>query len=126
MKLDIYNQKGSKLSKKVDLNKDVFGIDPSEHSVYLVIKSELEKYVKLGFLRDDKIVFRAGKVMLAVNSSNKNKIKGVVDGFSATRQTCFIQPISLVELTNRLNELEANRNKEITKILKIMYKFGIR
>ena len=41
MKLDIYNQKGSKLSKKVDLNKDVFGIDPSEHSVYLVIKSEL-------------------------------------------------------------------------------------
>ena len=41
MKLDIYNQKGKKLSKKVDLNKDVFGIDPSEHSVYLSLKSEL-------------------------------------------------------------------------------------
>ena len=41
MKLDIYNQKGNKLSKKVELNKDVFGIDPSEHSVYLAIKSEL-------------------------------------------------------------------------------------
>ena len=41
MKLDIYNQKGRKLSKKVDLNKDVFGIDPSEHSVYLSVKSEL-------------------------------------------------------------------------------------
>ena len=41
MKLDIYNQKGKKLSKKVDLNKDVFGIDPSEHSVYLSVKSEL-------------------------------------------------------------------------------------
>ncbi len=41
MKLDIYNQKGKKLSKKVDLNKDVFGINPSEHSVYLSVKSEL-------------------------------------------------------------------------------------
>ena len=41
MKLDIYNQNGKKLSKKVDLNKDVFGINPSEHSVYLSVKSEL-------------------------------------------------------------------------------------
>ena len=41
MKLDIYNQKGNKLAKKVDLNKDVFGIKPSEHSIYLSIKSEL-------------------------------------------------------------------------------------
>ncbi len=41
MKLDIYSQKGSKLSKKADLNKDVFGIEPSEHSVYLSVKSEL-------------------------------------------------------------------------------------
>ena len=41
MKIDIYNQKGKKLSNKVDLNKDVFGIDPNEHSVYLSVKSEL-------------------------------------------------------------------------------------
>jgi len=41
MKIDIYNQKGNKLSNKVDLNKDVFGIDPNEHCVYLSIKSEL-------------------------------------------------------------------------------------
>ena len=41
MKIDIYNQKGKKLSNKVDLNKDVFGIDPNEHCVYLSVKSEL-------------------------------------------------------------------------------------
>ena len=55
MKLDIYNQNGKKLSKKVDLNKDVFGINPSEHSVYLSVKSgqELvdptEDYIHLSF-----------------------------------------------------------------------------
>ena len=41
MKVDLYNQNGKKLSAKVDLNKDVFGIEPNEHCVYLVIKSEL-------------------------------------------------------------------------------------
>ena len=41
MKLDIYNQKGKKLSNKIDLNKNVFGIEPNEHCVYLTIKSEL-------------------------------------------------------------------------------------
>ena len=41
MKLDIYSQKGKKTSKQIDLNKDVFGISPNEHSVYLVVKSEL-------------------------------------------------------------------------------------
>ena len=41
MKIDVYNQKGSKLSSKVDLNKDVFGIEPNEHCVYLAIKAEM-------------------------------------------------------------------------------------
>ena len=41
MKLDIYNQKGDKLSSKVELNKEVFGIEPNEHCVYLSIKSEM-------------------------------------------------------------------------------------
>ena len=41
MKLDIYNQKGNKLSSKVELNNKVFGIEPNEHCVYLSIKSDL-------------------------------------------------------------------------------------
>ena len=41
MKLDIYNQTGKKLTKKVELNKSVFGIKPNEHCIYLVVKSEL-------------------------------------------------------------------------------------
>ena len=41
MKVDIYNQKGDKLSSKANLNKEVFGIEPNEHSVYLAVKSEL-------------------------------------------------------------------------------------
>ena len=41
MKANIYNKSGKKLSKTVELNKKVFSIKPSEHSIYLTVKSEL-------------------------------------------------------------------------------------
>ena len=103
-----------------ELNKIIISINKTESTVQDKIKIELEKYSKLGFLRDNKIIFRSGKIMLAVNSSNKKKVKGVIDGFSSTRQTCFIQPISLVELTNKLSELELDKKKEISRVLRIL------
>ena len=41
MKLDVYNIEGKKTSKKVNLDKKVFGVEKNEHCIYLVIKSEL-------------------------------------------------------------------------------------
>ena len=41
MKLDIYTINGKKTSKKVTLDKDVFGAEKNEHCIYLVVKSEL-------------------------------------------------------------------------------------
>ena len=41
MKVDIYNQSGKKLTKKVELNSKVFSVKPNNHSIYLTVKSEL-------------------------------------------------------------------------------------
>ena len=41
MKLNVYNESGKKLSKKVTLSDEVFGIKPNEHCVYLTINSEM-------------------------------------------------------------------------------------
>ena len=41
MKLDIYNKTGQKSSKKATLKDEVFGITPSQHSIYLAISSEM-------------------------------------------------------------------------------------
>jgi len=41
MKIDIYNKKGKKLSRKVDLDKNIFEAEPNEHCLYLAVKSEL-------------------------------------------------------------------------------------
>ena len=41
MEYKLYNISGSETSDKLKLNKDVFGIEPNSHCVYLTLKSEL-------------------------------------------------------------------------------------
>ena len=41
MDYKLYNISGSETSKKINLNKDVFGVEPNEHCIYLAVKSEL-------------------------------------------------------------------------------------
>ena len=100
-----------------ELKKIYQSIQRLEFQIESKISYELNKYIKLGYLRDNKTVFRSGKILLPVNTSNKNKVKGIIDSFSSTGQTCFIQPISILELNNKMNQLISDKNKEIIKIL---------
>ncbi len=41
MKLAVHNITGKATTKKVDLSKDVFGVEPSDHAIYLDVKQHL-------------------------------------------------------------------------------------
>ena len=41
MKLSVYNIEGKETSKKVSLSKDIFGIEPNDHAIYLDVKHYL-------------------------------------------------------------------------------------
>ena len=41
MKLSVYNIEGKETSKTVSLNKDIFGIEPNDHAIYLDVKNYL-------------------------------------------------------------------------------------
>ena len=41
MKIAVHNIKGKETKKKVDLSKDVFGIEPNDHAIYLDVKQYL-------------------------------------------------------------------------------------
>jgi len=41
MKLSIYNTEGKETSKSVSLSKDIFGIEPNDHAIYLDVKHYL-------------------------------------------------------------------------------------
>ena len=41
MKIAVYNIKGKETTKKIDLSKDIFGIEPNDHAIYLDVKNYL-------------------------------------------------------------------------------------
>src|SRR5512137_701641 len=38
MELEVYNIKGTKTDRKVNLNEEIFGITPNDHAIYLDVK----------------------------------------------------------------------------------------
>ena len=41
MQLEVHNISGKATSKKLDLNKDIFGVEPNDHAIYLDVKHYL-------------------------------------------------------------------------------------
>lgn len=60
---------------------------------------------------------REGRLMLPVPSANKRQVQGIVHDESATGKTSFIEPTAVVEINNRLRELQSEERREIIKIL---------
>ena len=60
---------------------------------------------------------RNGYLVIPVNVSYKRRIKGEVRGDSGSGRTVYIEPEAVVEVTNRLKELEADERREVIRIL---------
>ena len=60
---------------------------------------------------------REGRLMLPVPSANKRMVSGIVHDESATGKTSFIEPSAVVEINNRIRELEGEERREIVRIL---------
>jgi DNA mismatch repair protein MutS2 len=63
------------------------------------------------------VVIRDGRPVIPVLAANKKKIVGIVHDESATGKTAFVEPAVIVEMNNRLRELENAEKREIVKIL---------
>lgn len=60
---------------------------------------------------------RDGRVVLPVPATHKRKLNGIIHDESATGKTVFIEPNEVVEINNRIKELEYSERREIVNIL---------
>ena len=63
------------------------------------------------------ISIRDGRAVIPVAAANKRKLQGFIHDESATGKTFYIEPVEVVELNNRLKELEYTERREVVKIL---------
>ena len=84
------------------------------------IKDKLNSYVSGGekkYLQENIITMRNGRYVVPLKSENKGQIPGIVHDSSASGLTLFVEPSAVVELNNKLRELEISEKREIENIL---------
>ncbi|MDY6003127.1 MAG: endonuclease MutS2 [Bacilli bacterium] len=82
-----------------------------EHSLSLINQYK-------DYLTDNTISIRNDHFVLPVKSTYKNIIPGIIHDVSSTGSTIFIEPNSLVMLSNQLYVLKCEEKEEINRILK--------
>jgi len=87
-------------------------------SVSKIMQSILRKAQKEGLVEKDvSTSIRDGRTVIPIAAGNKRKLKGIVHDESATGRTAYVEPEEVVEVNNRIRELESAEKREIVKIL---------
>ena len=64
------------------------------------------------------ITERDGRYVIPIRAEAKGRIPGIVHDTSASGATLFIEPIAVVEMGNRVRELERAEVREVERILR--------
>lgn len=84
------------------------------------VHGQLNSLVNSGlrtYLQDAVITMRGSRYCIPVKAEYKTQVNGMIHDQSATGSTYFIEPAAIVDLNNRLRELELEEKEEIQKIL---------
>ncbi len=86
------------------------------------IRKKLEEFMrdeKLSlFLQDDFVTMRSGRWVIPVRMDSKGMVPGVVHDISKSGETAFIEPLSIINLSNELENLIADQKAEELRILR--------
>lgn len=86
-----------------------------ERLQHLITSSQYAKY-----LQEALITQRDGRYVVPVRAEARGRIQGIVHDASASGATLFIEPLAVVELGNRVRELNIQEQHEIDRILRAL------
>ncbi len=69
-------------------------------------------------LAEDFVTERGGRPVIALRASSRSAVPGIVHDTSGSGQTLFVEPLVVVEDSNRLREAESAEREEVIRILR--------
>ncbi len=101
-------------------------IRKSQKDLSIEIKNKLNAIVHSAtysnYLQDNVVTIKNERYVVPVKEEYRGQIKGFVHSVSSSGSTVFIEPLSVFELNNELNNLKADEQIEILRILEELSK----
>lgn len=101
-------------------------IRKAEKNLGLEIKNKLNTIIHSAtyskYLQDNVVTIKNERYVVPVKEEFRGQIKGFIHDVSSSGSTVFIEPLSVFELNNELNNLKADEQIEILKILEELSK----
>ena len=103
-------------------SKELYNIRRKIVNLESQIKDKLNDILKSNskFLQDAVITFRNGRYVIPVKQEFKNEVDGLLHDYSATGNTVFIEPKTVFDKNNEIQELKNEEKIEIERILKLL------
>lgn len=103
-----------------DASRTLFNIRKSIREKTEEARKKLQSLVKddTTNLQDGFITMRDGRYVVPVKSGAKSKVPGITHDVSSSGQTLYIEPMAIVEINNKIRDLEIEEIEEIRRILK--------
>lgn len=81
------------------------------------IKNKLNSLLNSKYIQEPVITNRNGRFVIPVKNEYRGEIKGFIHDISASGSTVFIEPLSVFDINNEINDLKNEEKIEIEKIL---------
>lgn len=75
------------------------------------------QYNMLAWLQDEFMTLSSDRYVLPLKANFKGRMQGIIHDWSQTGETCYFEPMFLVEINNRLQELKREEREEERKVL---------
>lgn len=103
-----------------DASRILFNIRKSIRDKEDEARAKLQSMVKSDNmnLQDGFITMRDGRYVVPVKAGARSKVPGIAHDISSSGQTIYIEPMAIVEINNKIRDLEIEELEEIRRILK--------
>lgn len=81
------------------------------------IRNKLNSLLRTKYVQEAVITMRSGRFVIPIKNEYRGEVKGFIHDMSSSGSTVFIEPTSVFDLNNDLNNLKNDENIEIQKIL---------
>ena len=84
------------------------------------VKDFAQQYNMLAYLQDEFMTLSSDRYVLPLKANFKGRMQGIIHDWSQTGETSYFEPMFLVEINNRLQELKREEREEERKVLQYL------